>query len=123
MGHLLVFPIIFTICELGTTALGDTLELWVAVLRPQVVQQIVLRHKLSVTVCLCTREGLIPPVHVGQVSLEMMLASKLLAALWALMWFGSLVHFRHVLIKVELQAELLPALLAVVRFHFKMNSC
>ena len=123
MSYLLVFEIVSAPGELGTTAFDDTVQLRVAVLRPQVIRQVGLNHKLSLTVWLCAREGLLPPVHVGQVCLEMMLASKLLAALRALVWFGSLVHNRHVLIKGLLSSKLHVALLAVVRFHFKMNSC
>ena len=94
MSYLLVFEIVSDPGELGTTAFDDTVQLRVAVLRPQVIRQVGLNHKLSLTVWLCAREGLLPPVHVG-----------------------------HVLIEVGLLAELRPALLAVVRFHFKMNSC
>ena len=53
MNNLLV-PVITTVPgELGATALGVTLELRVAVLRPLVVQQLGLAHKPFVTVLLC----------------------------------------------------------------------
>ena len=87
-----VFVIVTAPGELGTTGLADTVNLWVAVLRPQVIHQVGLNHKLAITVWLCARAGLLPPVDVGQVSLELPLASKLHVALWALAWFDSLVH-------------------------------
>ena len=93
VGDLLMSVIITSPGELGTAALGVTLELWVAVLRPLVVEQVGLRHKLSVTVWLRAREGLLPTVHRGQVPFEFLLGSKLLATLWALVCYDSFVNY------------------------------
>ena len=75
MGDPLVFEIYIAAGELGTTALSDTLKLWVAMLRPLVVHQPGLRHKLFATAWLWAREGLLSPVHVGQVSFHIHLGS------------------------------------------------
>ena len=113
MGNLLMFEIFASPGELGTTSLGDTLQLWEAVLRPQVVQQVGLLHKLSLTVWLCAWEGLLPPVHIGQVSFELVLESKLLVALRTMERFDFLVYYRHVPIKVDILGKLLVAFRAL----------
>ena len=64
-------------------------------------------------------------MYYRHVAFKILLESKLLATLRALVWLDSLVHFRDVptkaLIKGELPAELLPAFFADVRFHFIVN--
>ena len=122
MSYLLVFEKVSAPGKLGTTAFDDTVQLRVAVLRPQVIGQVGLHHKLFLTVWLCACEGLFPTVHVGQMCLEMMLSSKLHDAVRALVWFGSLVHGRNVPSKFALLAELLVALWALEWFGSLMHS-